>query len=165
MADLKLVLGVCGLYCDACYHYRASFPEGKHLLKEAVRQGHKLEGFTCQGCRSDSLYIHPGCAQCKIRACAEEKGIIHCGLCLDFPCDQTKAFQEDGRIHHRDVVAHLEELKNKGPDQWLAEQARRWKCGCEASFIWYEVSCQRCDAPLASYGPDPRMPDLSQLGT
>ncbi len=71
MADLKLLLGVCGLYCGACYHYRASFPEGKHLLKEAVPQGWKVDGFTCQGCRSDSLYVHPGCAQCKIRACVQ----------------------------------------------------------------------------------------------
>jgi hypothetical protein len=165
MADLKLLLGVCGLYCGACYHYRASFPEGKHLLKETVRQGRKLEGFTCQGCRSDSHYIHPGCAQCKIRACAEGKGIIHCGLCLDFPCDQLKVFQEDGRIHHRGVLAHLEELKIKEPDQWLAGEALRWKCGCGASFTWYEVSCQHCGAPLASYGTDPSMADWTQLGT
>ena len=156
MPDLGLLLGVCGLYCGACYHYRASFSEGKHLLEKAVRQGRELEGFTCRGCRSDTLYMHPGCARCKIRACAEANNLVHCGLCAEFPCDQIRDFQSDGRVHHRDVLAHLEELKIKGPGQWLAEQARRWKCECGASFSWYEEFCPHCDAPLASYGPDPR---------
>jgi hypothetical protein len=36
---------------------------------------------------------------------------------------------------------------------------------CDASFSWYEVSCQHCAAPLASYGPDPGMAAWTQLGT
>ncbi|RPI31229.1 MAG: DUF3795 domain-containing protein, partial [Chloroflexota bacterium] len=60
------LLAVCGLYCGACYHYRASFPEGSHLLAQALRQGRGLEGYTCQGCRSDRRYIHQGCDQCQI---------------------------------------------------------------------------------------------------
>lgn len=153
--DIKL-LGVCGLYCGACYHYRASFPEGQHLLEKAARQGRDLAGFTCQGCRSDVLYLHPGCAQCEIRACAEGKGFIHCGLCPDLPCKRIKAFQNDGRVHHCDVLTHLDELKTKGPKKWLAEQSQRWKCACGTSFSWYEEFCNNCGAPLASYGPDPR---------
>jgi hypothetical protein len=151
------LLGVCGLYCGACYHYRASFPEGKHLLQEAARQGRKLEGFTCKGCRSGHLYIHVGCARCRIRACAEEKNLLHCGLCPEFPCEQITAFQNDGRVHHRDVLSQLEELKAKGADCWLAEQARQWTCECGAHFSWYEERCYNCGASVASYGPDPRV--------
>jgi hypothetical protein len=121
-----MLLGACGLYCGACYHFRASFPEGKHLLEQARLEGRELTGFTCAGCRSDTLYIHPGCAQCKIRACAEGNGIEHCGLCLELPCDRIKAFINDGHIHHLDVLANLMELVAKGPDQWLDEQQRRW---------------------------------------
>lgn len=155
MVDVRLLLGVCGLYCGACYHYRASFSEGGHLLKEAARQGRELEGFTCKGCRSDSLYVHAGCARCEIRACADGRGVVHCGLCPEFPCDRIRAFQSDGRVHHRDVLEHLEELKAKGIDRWLAEQAWRWTCGCGASFSWYEEFCHDCGAPLPSYGFDP----------
>jgi hypothetical protein len=154
MADPWVLLGVCGLYCGACYHYRASLPDGKHLLQEALRQGRKVEGYCCQGCRSDRLYMHPGCAQCTIRACAEGKGILHCGLCPDLPCDQLRAFQNDGRAHHGDVLAQLEELTVKGVDRWLAEQHERWRCGCGAGFSWYEEVCHECRAPLASYGRD-----------
>jgi len=153
--DVKL-LGVCGLYCGACYHYRASFPEGAHLVEEAARQGRALQGFSCQGCRSDRLYVHPGCAQCEFRACAGEKGVVHCGLCAEYPCARLRAFQSDGRPHHRDVLDNLEALKTLGPERWLAEQERRWRCACGAPFSWYETHCPRCGAALDSYGPDPR---------
>jgi hypothetical protein len=152
MADDRQLLAVCGLYCGACYHYRSSFPDGQHLLEETARQGRPLAGFTCQGCRSGALYIHPGCAQCEIRACAEGQGLLHCGLCPTYPCARLQAFQGDGRVHHLDVLINLEELKVKGPDRWLAEQAERWQCGCGARFSWYETTCVQCSAPLASYG-------------
>ncbi|MBN1312890.1 MAG: DUF3795 domain-containing protein [Anaerolineae bacterium] len=152
MIDPQSLLAACGLYCGACYHYRASFPEGQHLLEEARRQGRKLEGFTCRGCRSDVLYIHPGCAQCQIRDCTDSRGILHCGLCTEFPCEQLIAFQNDGHVHHLDILMQLEELKEKGPERWLAEQEQRWRCQCGASFSWYETTCHRCGASLNSYG-------------
>ena len=154
MADSNLV-GVCGLYCGACYHYRAAFPEGKHLLEETARQHRPLEGFTCEGCRSDNLYIHPGCAECAFRACAEEKDVGHCGLCVEYPCPQLKAFQSDGRPHHGDIFDNIWTLRALGPDGWLAGQTLRWTCECGARFSWYEEHCRSCGAKLDSYGPDP----------
>ncbi len=134
--DINVLLGVCGLYCGACYHHRALFYEGERLSEEAARRGRTPEGFTCQGCRSDVLYIHSGCAQCEIRACADERGIVHCGLCTELPCERIKAFQGDGRVHHRDILIELENLREKGTDKWLAEQAQRWTCKCgELSLV------------------------------
>ena len=156
MAKRNDLLAVCGLYCGACYHYRASFPESAHLLEEAARQGRELEGFTCQGCRSDILYIHPGCAQCEIRACADERVVLHCGLCSEFPCTRLEDFRLDGHIHHLDVLDNLASLKEKGPDRWLTEQEQRWTCECGTKFSWYETVCHNCGASLSSYGPDPR---------
>jgi hypothetical protein len=158
MVNPRLLLAACGLYCGACYHYRASLPEGKHLLEEEFRRGRKLEGFTCRGCRSDERYVHPDCSQCRIRACADEKSLEHCGLCREFPCDRLQVFQSDGRIHHRDVLVHLDDLKAKGPDRWLTEQAQRWTCGCGTGFSWYEAFCHCCGAPLRSYGSEPAAP-------
>jgi hypothetical protein len=162
MAERSDLLAVCGLYCGACYHHRASFPESRHLLEAAARQGRELEGFTCRGCRSGRihgirvLYIHPGCAQCEIRACADERGVLHCGLCLEFPCARIEDFRLDGHIHHLDVLDNLVALKGKGPGRWLAEQEQRWTCKCGKKFSWYETACRNCGASLASYGPDPR---------
>jgi hypothetical protein len=158
MENPYALLGVCGLYCGGCHHFRASCAEGRHLLENAVGQGQSMEGFRCRGCRSEVLYSHPGCSRCVIRACAKDRGCFHCGLCPELPCDRLRAFQGDGRSHHRDVLAHLEELKTNGPDRWLAEQAQRWTCKCGAGFSWYEVFCYRCGAPLPSYGSDSAAP-------
>lgn len=150
------LLGVCGLYCGACNHYRARFPEGKHLLAKAIQYGWKKKGFTCKGCRSNILYIHPGCAQCTIRECAAGRGLMHCGLCSEFPCDRIKGFQNDGHSHHLDVLLHLKKLKIIGPHLWLDEQEERWKCKCGTPFSWYEEYCNNCGSFLDSYGPLPK---------
>lgn len=153
--DNRILLAACGLYCGACYHYRASFYDDERLRAEAARRGRDPEGFTCRGCRSYVLYIHPGCAQCEIRACADNKGIQHCGLCAEFPCDQLWAFQSDGRVHHVNIMVELVRLRKMGPKAWLAEQEGLWRCSCGESFSWYEEICHNCGEPLASYGADP----------
>ena len=153
--DNHVLLAACGLYCGACYHYRASFYDDERLLTEAARRGRDPQGFTCQGCHSDVLYIHAGCAHCEIRACADSRGITHCGLCADFPCPRLWAFQSDGRVHHEDILIQLENLRQEGPEKWLAAQAERWTCSCGESYSWYEENCYQCGEPLASYGADP----------
>jgi hypothetical protein len=158
MKNRSELLGACGLYCGACYHHRAALAEGQHLLEEAAHQGRALAGFSCQGCRSGVLYVHPGCSRCQIRACTDEKGIEHCGLCHEFPCDRLQVLQNDGRVHHRDILVQLEELAANGADQWLADQAQRWTCQCGARFSWYELVCHRCGTPLRSYGSGPAPP-------
>jgi hypothetical protein len=155
MTEFGKLLGACGLYCGACYHYRAAQPDSRHLLAEAARRGRPLQGFACQGCRSQDRYVHPGCAECEIRACAQGREALHCGLCPEFPCQQLLAFQSDGRLHHRHVLVHLERLAVQGIEAWLAEQAQRWTCRCGAAFSWYEEVCHHCGASLDSYGPDP----------
>ncbi len=151
------LLAACGLYCGACYHYRASFYGEERLQREAARRGRDVQGFTCRGCRSERLYIHPGCAQCEIRACTDRKGILHCGLCAEFPCERIKAFQSDGRLHHQDIFIELGRMCEMGAEEWLAKQARRWQCECGESYSWYEESCNKCGRPLASYGADPTL--------
>jgi hypothetical protein len=153
--DHRRLLAACGLYCGACYHYRASFYDDERLRAEAARRGRDPVGFTCQGCRSDVLYIHAGCANCEIRACADRRGILHCGLCADFPCQRLWVFQSDGRVHHVNIMIELVRLRKKGTEAWLAEQQEIWKCPCGESYSWYEETCHACGEPLASYGADP----------
>lgn len=157
MGHVNVLLSACGLYCGACYHFRASFYPSDRLRLEAARRGKQPDGFTCQGCRSEKLYIHPGCAACAIRDCADGRGLPHCGLCADFPCERLRAFQCDGRVHHREVLVELIRLREKGIGTWLATQAERWRCACGESFSWYEETCRRCGEPLASYGADPTL--------
>ena len=146
------LIGVCGLYCGACYHYHAAFPEGAHLRP---LPSHAQADFTCLGCRSEKRYMHPGCAACELRACAESRGCLHCGDCEVYPCPQLLAFRDDGRLHHRDIQENLALLQANDPETWLDLQAQRWTCACGAPFSWYESRCPQCHAPVSSYGPDP----------
>lgn len=165
MTNAPMLLAACGLYCGACYHYRATQPDGSHLLDRAAAEGRDLTGFTCQGCRSNALYIHPGCAQCAIRDCADERGIAHCGECVEWPCDRLWTFQNDGRIHHLDVMDNLLDLQALGVAAWLACQAQRWTCSCGSAYSWYDPTCPSCGARVASYGPDPTVSgQVVQLG-
>lgn len=150
----EAILAACGLYCGACYHYRACFYDDESLVAEAARRGRPVVGFTCQGCRSERLYVHPGCADCLIRACADRRGIPHCGLCPELPCERLAAFQSDSRLHHRDILDQLKDLRQQGADRWLALQAHRWQCACGEPFHWYQETCHRCGAAVPSYGPD-----------
>lgn len=155
--DPNVLLGACGLFCGACYHYRASFYARERLQQEAARRGCDIEGFTCRGCRSEKLYIHPGCAECEIRACTDRKGIAHCGLCTEFPCERIRAFQGDGRLHHQGVLTELKRIREMGMEIWLTEQAQHWQCECGEPYSWYEETCSKCGKALASYGADPRL--------
>lgn len=149
------LLGACGLYCGACNHFRASFPEGNHLIEKARNEGRSTDGFTCQGCRSNRLYMHPGCAECEIRECADTKGLLHCGQCSEFPCEQIVAFINDGHIHHLNLESQIQKLNKLGPEGWLTEQIHRWTCSqCGAPFTWYEEHCNSCGSLVDSIFSD-----------
>ncbi len=154
--DVNL-LAACGLYCGACYHYRASCVDGAHLLSEQARGGRPLEGYTCRGCRSEQLYVHAGCRDCEIRTCVERRNLLHCGECGALPCERLIAFQTDGRKHHLPIIGNLRMLRDQGQDVWLQEQASRWQCSeCATAFSWYEEVCQVCGVAVSSYGADIR---------
>jgi hypothetical protein len=123
-------------------------PDGRHLYRKRPAQERELE--ECHGCRSDKLTT--SCTGCAIRECAAKRGVLHCGLCVEFPCHQLKAFQHDGRIHHIVVLDNLESLRRHGPMQWLSEQEQRWRCKCGQPFSWYEERCSQCGSSLTSYG-------------
>jgi len=147
----KNLVAVCGLYCGACPHYRASFPDGQHLLRPEFRGDRPLTKFTCRGCRSNQLYCHPGCSECAIRACADHQGLAHCAKSAEFPCPRLIAFQTDGRAHHLPILEQLEDIQRKDIEPWLVEQAARWTCICGQPFSWYEIVCPKCGKPLDSY--------------
>ncbi len=50
----------CGMLCSCCA---------------------EKDKYGCEGCLSDNS------GECEIKVCCDKKGIPHCGLCCDFPCD------------------------------------------------------------------------------
>lgn len=131
--------------------YRASFPGSKHLLDKVLEEGRSIDGYECDGYRSEKLYIHKGCATCEIRACVDKQEINHCGECKKIPCDKIEAFINDGHVHHLDILSNIYNIRAKGMEKWLEEQKEHWTCECGMPYSWYENTCKNCLCKLDSY--------------
>jgi hypothetical protein len=131
MDERFALVGTCGLYCGACPHFLAEQP-------------------ACQGCHGSPEAMHPWCAECGIRACAGEKGLLHCAECPEYPCEKTASFH-CGERHHQDAAAGLARLKAVGPELWLDQERERWTCTCGTSFSWYQGLCYTCGETVPSY--------------
>ena len=92
----------CGTYCGECKYFK---------------QG-------CAGCG----YVKgkPFWGECRFYSCAREKGVEHCGVCEDFPCDfffatfdpnegQWRIFYRAGQLMYRRKI---------GTKAWLEEKAK-----------------------------------------
>lgn len=62
------LIAMCGDYCGQCgYREEANCP-------------------TCQVAKGEMFW-----GECSVAKCCTEKGLMHCGLCDDLPCDILKA--------------------------------------------------------------------------
>jgi hypothetical protein len=76
----------CGLHCFNC-----TFQE---------RTG-------CGGCIATNG--HPFHGECSLAACCQNKDFLHCGQCLEFPCEQLKEFSYDKE--HGDNGERIEQIR------------------------------------------------------
>jgi len=99
-SDRRRYAAVCGEYCLACEE--------------------NVDG--CRGCAYEM-----GCVaqrDCAVFQCAVvERGIAHCGLCPDFPCDLFRSDAEPARIELR--IRALIRRREIGTERWLIEQELR----------------------------------------
>jgi len=110
-------LSYCGIYCGGCRNYK--------------------ENMNCQGCRAELEML----SDCPTKACAEAKGLLYCGECPDFPCNDLKDFYNDGAKHHALAFENIRSIKANDPDSWLAEQETQYTCSCGRKLYWLEESC------------------------
>ena len=73
----------------------------------------------CRGCAYE-LGRTPD-SDCAIFQCAvAERGIEHCGLCPDFPCDLFRSSADLATVERR--IEALRRRQTLGTDRWLEEQ-------------------------------------------
>jgi len=138
MTDLSLdfekkLVAYCGIYCRNCDYYTGKIAKiGKQALDlvkkhtefkiiaeqdEAFNYDDFIKGVEwlaniklCLNCRAGD-----GWGGCPIRKCALEKGVDYCFECSEFPCKTLEDVSPK-------VVARLQEIKDKGLENWLKEQ-------------------------------------------
>ena len=99
----NIIIAYCGLCCSNCGMYK----KGR-----------------CQGCHSDK----PMNRNCKMKACAMERGYVTCAECADFQNlkECTKLFNIISRffgfIFHTDRIGNLNRIRDIGLDKFKEEK-------------------------------------------
>jgi len=136
----------CGIYCGACENVDAK--KRGQLAELAKRAEKPVEQLDCDGCKSE--VITQCCVNCKIRACAVERGYETCVECAECPCGHFEPFKK-GDFYPLYVLMmnNLKTTKRTGLDAWLKERKKRWSCAdCGTPFWWYQKTCDDCGAKL-----------------
>jgi hypothetical protein len=91
-------IAYCGLICTDCGAYVATQENDNAKRQEIAAEWtqkynypFKVEDINCDGCTSTGKHIGHW-NMCEIRKCGQEKGVINCGWCSDYPCDKTDEF-------------------------------------------------------------------------
>ena len=148
MTDTALA-GACGLYCGACSIYRMYKDRDTEWLERAAREVFHCqpEDILCGGCHGplDRRWS----PDCRFAVCTQERGIIFCHECVDFPCDALSTFSADCR----DIpIINLHRLAEVGLAVWLAEQDTRWRCpACGKPVDIYSETCRACGSELSNH--------------
>ena len=152
------LVATCGLYCGACPIYLDSQSKSDQKTKEFMQQlgskqtNIKREDFQCDGCLGKGALVS-FCAKCNIRSCAEGKKIAHCSECSEFPCPRISDFNNNyGKLlHHSEVLANLNQLRQKGIKEWAKLEEERWQCPkCGNRLGWYDKACSKCGTARSS---------------
>lgn len=77
-------------------------------------------GLRCEGCEWKEPCNCGGCVatngnpfhgQCPVAVCCQDKGLVHCGECLDFPCDLLSQYSSDPEHGDNPPGARIEQCR------------------------------------------------------
>lgn len=146
--------GTCGFYCGSCSilaAYKKGLEQQKKLateLSKYMKRTVKSTEIQCQGCQNLSGFCWGN--NCRIKACAKEKGVSFCGDCKEFPCETFHKFSE---VYHDVPLLQSGELKEIGSrDEWLARMKERWTCAnCGGPVEADTMKCLSCNVNCRSH--------------
>jgi len=156
------LVGRCGLYCGACFVYRA-YKDSKELqrtIAERMRPPRKPEDIRCEGCQtvltSSNAWMGEddfpliGGRRCKIVACLENKALGFCYECDEYPdCQKFRFMYEDSLKWGEDLMKNFGKLKAGKVREWLEEENNKWRCRkCGKPTAMYVKDCHWCGAKL-----------------
>ena len=139
MDDLELVT-YCGLYCGLCSRRARTLPQASSLRQAMQREGwdkwavddpsfpHFKEFWTYLGRLAG---LQPSCRKgcgpsfCTMRKCAQEKKVVACPLCDEYPCQRVLSIAAG----YPTMLADGQRMKSKGVSAWVQEQEERRKTG------------------------------------
>jgi Protein of unknown function (DUF3795) len=142
----------CGIYCGACYIYRAFKDGGKLLDVIAQQQGVSKEEIRCNGCLGPVEDLWRNCRVCPVRVCLKNKGLEFCYECPDFEDSSCVGYErlcEGCKKRGEETREALLRIKAGDADNWRREQDAKWRCsGCGSRVWWEQETCFQCGQPI-----------------
>jgi hypothetical protein len=97
---MNKIIAYCGLICTDCPAYVATQANDKAALEQVAAQWRKeynapnitVESVICDGCLTDNGRKCSHCAECNIRACGVERGVVNCAYCTEYACNKLDKF-------------------------------------------------------------------------
>ena len=123
------MLAICGVNCLACSsHLHAKKP--------------------CPGCCAPrEAHTRKSCRDCQKKTCATEKGLTHCFLCEDFPCQSVKKMSKRYQKGYGvDLIANGLWAK-QDMSAFLADQQTCFTCTCGGIIDQHHRVCSICSTP------------------
>jgi hypothetical protein len=112
---MNQMIAVCGLYCDECEAFIATFNDDDEKRAEVAGLWSKqfnceleLADINCLGCTSGSDCLIGHCRVCEIRNCAKEKQVENCAYCDNYVCKKLERFFQTVP----DARKHLDEIRD-----------------------------------------------------
>jgi hypothetical protein len=147
----ELLVAPCGLYCGACPMYLATRDKDEGKIKALLQQFNSRDSsltiadLQCDGCIAGGR-VASFCRECAMRDCAEKKQrVARCADCGDFPCKLIADFNDDGMLHHAEVLENCRGIREMGIAEWARHEEKRWRCSqCEENISWYDPKCPQC---------------------
>jgi len=141
----------CGIYCGACYLFRASIDGGEFLDHVSKLTKTPKEQIRCGGCLGPEEELWKNCRKCETHACLKEKGLQFCYECakMEGGCEQYERKAKGCLERGEDIRDSMRRIQSGETEAWLKEQDAKWRCStCNKSISWYEKKCHHCGKPL-----------------
>ena len=141
------LLSRCGIYCGACYVYRAQRDDGTLLEEMSKRLRVPPEKIRCNGCSGPYEEQWPNCQKCAFKDCQKRRAVDNCAQCADFnSCADYQQLADFTAYRGEDVRVALKRIEAGEGEAWLKEQQERWTCSrCGFPLMWYDNVCRRCE--------------------
>ncbi len=125
-----IMLAPCGMNCMVCY---------KHV---EIRKHAK----PCEGCLKGDEGKPEHCRKCNIKNCSQEKGLVYCFKCGDFPCKLIKNLEKSYmKRYSTSLIGNSQAAKEKGISAFLEHDRQKWTCvDCGGAFSLHDGACSEC---------------------
>ena len=96
---MNKIIAYCGLVCTDCSAYIATQADDQAALEKVAAQWREeynapnitVASVICDGCLDGGRKCGH-CADCEIRACGVERGVINCAHCPQYACEKLEGF-------------------------------------------------------------------------